>query len=67
MALDPVDPNPVFPPELEQEIFETTALMHPREIPTLLRVARRVLIWLVFRLESFHGVHSEVQDRALVV
>ncbi|KAJ7705504.1 hypothetical protein B0H17DRAFT_669853 [Mycena rosella] len=35
-----------LPPELEQEIFETAALMHPSTIPVLLRVARRVLIWI---------------------
>ncbi|KAJ7465986.1 hypothetical protein FB451DRAFT_1402392 [Mycena latifolia] len=35
-----------FPLELEREIFETTALMHPGQIPTLLRVARRVLLWI---------------------
>ncbi|KAJ7107387.1 hypothetical protein C8R44DRAFT_804561, partial [Mycena epipterygia] len=34
-----------FPPELEREIFETTALLYPRTIPKLLRVARRVLFW----------------------
>ncbi|KAJ7088695.1 hypothetical protein C8R44DRAFT_892752 [Mycena epipterygia] len=37
---------PVFPPELEREIFETAALMHPKTIPVLLRVAHRVLIWI---------------------
>ncbi|KAJ7159226.1 hypothetical protein C8R43DRAFT_920776 [Mycena crocata] len=35
-----------FPVELEREIFETAAWRDHREIPTLLRVARRVLIWL---------------------
>ncbi|KAJ6569382.1 hypothetical protein B0H19DRAFT_1232218 [Mycena capillaripes] len=37
---------PSFPGELEREIFETTALMHPSAIPSLLRVARRSLIWI---------------------
>jgi hypothetical protein len=37
--------EPTFPPEIEREIFEAMAFMHPGEIPTLLRVARRVLIW----------------------
>ncbi|KAJ7859415.1 hypothetical protein B0H13DRAFT_2670920 [Mycena leptocephala] len=46
MTLVFADPNPAFPLELEREIFETAALMHPREIPNLLRVARRVLIWI---------------------
>ncbi|KAJ7635718.1 hypothetical protein DFH06DRAFT_1139264 [Mycena polygramma] len=36
----------VFPTELEREIFETTALMHPDSMPTLLRVAYRVLLWV---------------------
>ncbi|KAK6967084.1 tyrosinase central domain-containing protein [Favolaschia claudopus] len=38
--------DPVFPPELEQEIFRFTAELHPSSIPTLLLVARRVLIWI---------------------
>ncbi|KAF8208734.1 hypothetical protein K438DRAFT_1961303 [Mycena galopus ATCC 62051] len=36
----------VFPPELEREIFETAAFLDPGVIPTLLLVARRVLIWI---------------------
>ncbi|KAJ7447466.1 hypothetical protein FB451DRAFT_1411881 [Mycena latifolia] len=32
--------------ELEREIFETTALLYPSTIPTLLRVARRILVWV---------------------
>ncbi|KAJ7472953.1 hypothetical protein B0H11DRAFT_2236827 [Mycena galericulata] len=36
-----------FPPELEREIFETAALLYPEIIPTLLRVARHVLLWKV--------------------
>ncbi|KAJ7905195.1 hypothetical protein B0H13DRAFT_2508677 [Mycena leptocephala] len=35
-----------FPLELEQEIFETTAVRHPETIPTLLRVCHRVHIWI---------------------
>ncbi|KAF7338668.1 Tyrosinase central domain-containing protein [Mycena venus] len=38
--------QPSLPFELEREIFETVALLHPSAIPTLLRVARRVLIWV---------------------
>ncbi|KAJ7473841.1 hypothetical protein B0H11DRAFT_1728786 [Mycena galericulata] len=38
--------DPLLPVELEREIFEFTVHMHPNSIPTLLRVARRVLIWL---------------------
>jgi hypothetical protein len=38
--------DPVFPVELEREIFEAVALIHQGTIPILLRVApsRRVLI-----------------------
>ncbi|KAJ7935224.1 hypothetical protein B0H13DRAFT_521741 [Mycena leptocephala] len=35
-----------FPPDLELEIFETTAHLYPNSIPRLLRVARRVLSWI---------------------
>ncbi|KAJ6596179.1 hypothetical protein DFH09DRAFT_826888, partial [Mycena vulgaris] len=35
------------PTELEREIFECVALSHPRSIPKLLLVARRVKIWQV--------------------
>ncbi|KAJ6608992.1 hypothetical protein B0H10DRAFT_2065949 [Mycena sp. CBHHK59/15] len=35
-----------LPPELERMIFETTAVLYPKMAPTLLRVARRVLLWL---------------------
>ncbi|KAF8216922.1 hypothetical protein K438DRAFT_1798028 [Mycena galopus ATCC 62051] len=35
-----------FPPELEREIFETTAACFPGFIPTLLRVCRRSQIWI---------------------
>ncbi|KAJ7465970.1 hypothetical protein FB451DRAFT_1138083 [Mycena latifolia] len=40
-----MDSAPKFPRELEREIFEMAALMHPGQIPTLLRVASRVLLW----------------------
>ncbi|KAJ7053553.1 hypothetical protein C8F01DRAFT_1375121 [Mycena amicta] len=40
------DDEPRLPRELEWEIFYTMALLHPSTIPTLLRVARRVLIWV---------------------
>ncbi|KAF8169152.1 hypothetical protein K438DRAFT_1855753 [Mycena galopus ATCC 62051] len=36
----------VLPPELEREIFEVAALSHFNTIPSLLRVARRVLEWI---------------------
>ncbi|KAJ7807332.1 hypothetical protein B0H13DRAFT_1929102 [Mycena leptocephala] len=41
-----LDLEPLLPLELEREIFETTARMYPGEIPTLLRVARRFLVWI---------------------
>nr|GAT43191.1 predicted protein [Mycena chlorophos] len=37
-----------LPPELEHEIFRTTAVLHRRHIPTLLLVARRVHSWSAF-------------------
>ncbi|KAJ7795396.1 hypothetical protein B0H13DRAFT_2170704 [Mycena leptocephala] len=48
MTIELMHPNLPFPPELEREIFETTALMYRGEMPTLLRVARRVLIWVIY-------------------
>ncbi|KAJ7053570.1 hypothetical protein C8F01DRAFT_1260550 [Mycena amicta] len=50
------DDEPRLPRELEREIFYTAALLHPYAIPTLLRVARRVLIWvepLLYRTLEF--------------
>ncbi|KAJ6551286.1 hypothetical protein B0H19DRAFT_1157110 [Mycena capillaripes] len=47
----------VFPADLEREIFETTAFMHHGSIPVLLRVARRVLVWiepLLYRVVTIH-------------
>ncbi|KAJ7628269.1 hypothetical protein DFH06DRAFT_1338714 [Mycena polygramma] len=41
-----MDVSPVLPPELEREIFKTAAVMYPGKIPTLLLVARRVLVWI---------------------
>jgi hypothetical protein len=40
-----VQSTPRFYPELEREMFETTAHMYRNTIPTLLRVARRVRYW----------------------
>ncbi|KAJ7152074.1 hypothetical protein C8R46DRAFT_484114 [Mycena filopes] len=62
--------EPAFPPELEREIFETTAILHPRAIPSLLRVARRVLVWiepLLYRVVCVeHGSHSTHLVNALL-
>ncbi|KAJ7171401.1 hypothetical protein C8R46DRAFT_1088318 [Mycena filopes] len=52
---------PAFPVELEREIFETTALLHPKTIHHLLRVARRVLIWIepfLYRFARYERPHS---------
>ncbi|KAJ7446006.1 hypothetical protein B0H11DRAFT_2290741 [Mycena galericulata] len=39
--------NPPFlPPELEREIFELSAYLHPESAPKLLLVAPRVLTWI---------------------
>lgn len=38
---------PVFPLELERAIFMAAAIIHEEPIPTLLRVAHRVLVWQV--------------------
>ncbi|KAJ7731797.1 hypothetical protein DFH07DRAFT_945088, partial [Mycena maculata] len=37
---------PIFPPDLEREVFETAAILHFRTIPTLLLVAHRIFIWI---------------------
>ncbi|KAJ6533399.1 hypothetical protein DFH09DRAFT_1406544 [Mycena vulgaris] len=50
--------EPALPVELEREIFETTALMHPRTIFVLLRVARRTHVWiepLLYRVVLMRG------------
>ncbi|KAJ7446009.1 hypothetical protein B0H11DRAFT_2249187 [Mycena galericulata] len=51
--------NPPFlPPELEREIFELSAHLHPGSAPKLLLVARRVLTWiepLIYRVISIDG------------
>jgi hypothetical protein len=41
----PADSLPVFPPELEREIFETAAERHPETISTLLLVSHCVCEW----------------------
>ncbi|KAJ7458298.1 hypothetical protein B0H11DRAFT_2061645 [Mycena galericulata] len=40
------DGEPSLPPEIEQEIFGWTAIHYPSSIPTLMRVARRVQLWV---------------------
>ncbi|KAJ7766741.1 hypothetical protein B0H16DRAFT_1522391 [Mycena metata] len=41
-----MDAEPALPLDLEREIFETAALLYPGTRPTLLRVSRRVLVWI---------------------
>ncbi|KAJ7480867.1 hypothetical protein FB451DRAFT_154011 [Mycena latifolia] len=53
--------GPAFPPELEREICETTALAHPSTIPVLLRVARRIHIW--FASFYFENAYNLIQSR----
>ncbi|KAK7016846.1 hypothetical protein R3P38DRAFT_2635516 [Favolaschia claudopus] len=38
--------SPLLPPELEREIFETAAIRHPKVIPNLFLVSRRVYDWV---------------------
>ncbi|KAK7062466.1 hypothetical protein R3P38DRAFT_3167467 [Favolaschia claudopus] len=62
--------DPVFPVELEREIFEHTALMFPHSIPSLLRVARHVYIWIepllyrVIRVGEHPGAISALLNAA---
>ncbi|KAK6984065.1 hypothetical protein R3P38DRAFT_3292939 [Favolaschia claudopus] len=54
--------QPSLPPELEREIFETTAIRDPDCIPTLLLVCRRAKIWiqpLLYRVLSLSSPESE--------
>ncbi|KAJ7239499.1 hypothetical protein C8J57DRAFT_1478395 [Mycena rebaudengoi] len=37
---------PIFPPDLEREIFEMTATEHPKTMTSLVLVAHRVLQWI---------------------
>jgi hypothetical protein len=43
-----MESGPAFPPEIERELFEMIALVHPATIPALLRAAKRLLLWSVF-------------------
>ncbi|KAJ7052121.1 hypothetical protein C8F01DRAFT_1066552 [Mycena amicta] len=61
------DDEPRLPRELEREIFYTAGLFHPSTIPTLLRVARRVLIWvepLLYRVLAIGGPSRVAQLNA---
>ncbi|KAJ7474575.1 hypothetical protein B0H11DRAFT_2034947 [Mycena galericulata] len=50
--------GPFLPIDIEREILEFSALSHPKSIPTLLRVARRVKTWIepfLFRIMSLRN------------
>ncbi|KAJ7447580.1 hypothetical protein B0H11DRAFT_365865 [Mycena galericulata] len=61
---------PYFPPELERKIFETTAVLHPGMAPVLIRVARRLLLWIepfLYRVVVVvPGLDKRPEDTALV-
>jgi hypothetical protein len=61
----PMPTQPSFPADLERELFETTALMYPNTIPTLLQVARRILIWYISgpASTSNYYLNLPLQDR----
>jgi hypothetical protein len=52
------DANPVFPPELEREILEILAILHPESMPVLLLIARRVKIWC--RAPNLHNYNADI-------
>ncbi|KAJ7655703.1 hypothetical protein DFH06DRAFT_1329140 [Mycena polygramma] len=64
------DSPPHFPPELEREVFETTAYLYPSTIPKLLRIARRVLFWIEPLLYETLSIEAQqdkrVKDYALL-
>nr|GAT48987.1 predicted protein [Mycena chlorophos] len=48
--------QPRLPPELEREIFETAAILHPRTVPALIATAHRVQEWtepMLYRVVRF--------------
>ncbi|KAJ7615565.1 hypothetical protein FB45DRAFT_1108393 [Roridomyces roridus] len=52
-----------LPPELERQIFKTTAVLHEKMIPTLLLVARRVHEWVEPHLYSFIQIsHTPIKN-----
>ncbi|KAJ7176849.1 hypothetical protein C8R46DRAFT_1346786 [Mycena filopes] len=61
-------PSPVLPLELEQEIFETSAILFPELIPSLLLVSHRTREWIErikYRTVTPHGEHSTCRFRDL--
>ncbi|KAJ7826818.1 hypothetical protein B0H14DRAFT_2816666 [Mycena olivaceomarginata] len=43
---DLVFTDPYLPPELELQIFEIAALSRPKDIPTFMRISRRIKYWV---------------------
>ncbi|KAK7060042.1 tyrosinase central domain-containing protein [Favolaschia claudopus] len=58
--------EPPFPPEIEREIFETTALKYPTFAPTMLRVAQHVHAWIEPLLYRVLVIDSEPIALALL-
>ncbi|KAJ7154225.1 hypothetical protein C8R46DRAFT_1227831 [Mycena filopes] len=52
-----------FPLDIEREIFETTAILHRRTIPALLRVCHRVHSWKVWlhSIKVLVNLHNRVE------
>jgi hypothetical protein len=46
---DLVFADPYLPPELERQIFEIAALSCPKDIPTLMRISRRIKYWYLLK------------------
>ncbi|KAJ6481477.1 hypothetical protein C8R47DRAFT_1134551 [Mycena vitilis] len=61
-------PAPFFPSELEREIFEMAAHLHPETMARLLLVARRVYEWIArirYRIVTPDGAHFTLPTLAL--
>ncbi|KAK7033744.1 hypothetical protein R3P38DRAFT_2914725 [Favolaschia claudopus] len=59
--------EPVLPPELEREIFETAAHLDRSDIPTLLLVYRRVHEWIEHLLYRSITIVAHDEYRLLAV
>ncbi|KAJ7615563.1 hypothetical protein FB45DRAFT_245008 [Roridomyces roridus] len=57
---------PTLPPELEREIFKTTAVLHEQMIPALLLVARRAHEWIEPHLYHFLKIPRMRSDASYV-
>ncbi|KAJ7129890.1 hypothetical protein C8R43DRAFT_1208680 [Mycena crocata] len=54
-------PDVVLPIELEREVFELAALLHPDSMPVLLLVAQRVRIWIEPLMHQVLSIHPVLQ------